>query len=56
MPIPSKDELTTEMKDKIDLAYKSAVDKLEKRKEENIMKLKEKLDTAASNFKSKLSE
>jgi len=56
MSIPSKDELTMEIKEKIDSAYKSAVNKLEERKEENIMKLKEKLEKAASNFKSKLSE
>jgi hypothetical protein len=55
MPIPSKDELTLEIKEKIDSAYKSAVDKLEKRKEENILKLQKKLEIVAENFKSKLS-
>ena len=54
MPIPNRDELAREIKERVDTAYSSASSRLEKRKEENLEKLKNKLEKAASEFKSKL--
>ncbi len=55
MPLPDKEELYSEINSKIELAYKTALDKLDKRKEENLARLKEKLDKIAEKFVSSLS-
>ncbi|MEB3845692.1 MAG: hypothetical protein GSR83_01440, partial [Desulfurococcales archaeon] len=54
MPIPNRDELAREIKERVETAYSSASSRLAKRKEENLEKLKNKLEEAASEFKSKL--
>ncbi|GEM_PF-5079235 len=54
MPIPNRDELAREIKERVETAYTSASSRLAKRKEENLENLKNKLEEAASEFKSKL--